>query len=198
MMAASEMSYATPQRNGFAPDVAGRGFIGKFRAKVTDNMDPLGKARLRVTAADVLDGKDLGWALAAVPYGGDGVGFFFIPPKGADVWVEFEQGDPDYPIWTGCFWPETPLGGPSPPRPSGSPPGIPVPPSTKMLKTDYVTITITDAPGMGSLTIETKDGMKIVMKTLEGIEISNKAGIGASVKLTPKSVTINQGALEVT
>ena len=20
------------------------------------------------------------------------------------VWVEFEQGDPDYPIWTGCYW----------------------------------------------------------------------------------------------
>jgi hypothetical protein len=27
-----------------------------------------------------------------------------IPPMGAGVWIEFEQGDPDYPIWTGGFW----------------------------------------------------------------------------------------------
>ena len=27
-----------------------------------------------------------------------------IPPVGANVWVEFEGGDPDYPIWSGCFW----------------------------------------------------------------------------------------------
>jgi len=33
-----------------------------------------------------------------------GVGLFFLPPKGANVWVEFEGGDPDYPIWSGCFW----------------------------------------------------------------------------------------------
>ena len=27
-----------------------------------------------------------------------------VPPIGAGVWVEFEQGDPDYPIWVGCCW----------------------------------------------------------------------------------------------
>ena len=27
-----------------------------------------------------------------------------VPQIGAGVWIEFEQGDPDYPIWIGCFW----------------------------------------------------------------------------------------------
>ena len=28
---------------------------------------------------------------------------FTVPIIGSAVWIEFEQGDPDYPIWTGCF-----------------------------------------------------------------------------------------------
>ena len=31
-------------------------------------------------------------------------GHVSVPPIGASVWIEFEQGDRDYPIWTGCFW----------------------------------------------------------------------------------------------
>ena len=27
-----------------------------------------------------------------------------VPPVGANVWVEFEGGDVNYPIWSGCFW----------------------------------------------------------------------------------------------
>ena len=27
-----------------------------------------------------------------------------VPQIGAGVWIEFEQGDPDYPIWVGGFW----------------------------------------------------------------------------------------------
>jgi hypothetical protein len=27
-----------------------------------------------------------------------------LPPIGGQVWMEFEQGNPDYPIWTGGFW----------------------------------------------------------------------------------------------
>jgi hypothetical protein len=174
---------------GFAPDVAGRGFLGKFRGTVSDNLDPLGLGRLRVSAPDVLDGDDLPWALPAVPYAADGLGLYLIPPKGANVWVEFEQGDPDHPIWSGCFWsdPAVDPGGPSPPA-------SPALPSTKVLKTDAVTITIQDTPGLAGLTIETQ-GMKIAM-TATGIEISTK--LNASVKLQGPKVSINGSALEVT
>lgn len=178
--------HKSPANNGgFAPDVAGRGYVGKFRAKVTDNLDPLGKARLRVKAKDVLEDNELGWALASVPYAGDGVGFFFIPPVGADVWVEFEQGNPDYPIWSGCFWSDDLMGGTSPPA---SPPLA----MMKVLKTDFVTITIQDIAG-GALTIETKAGMKIVMDQT-GVSISTPS---TSVALTPISVSVNKGSLEV-
>jgi uncharacterized protein involved in type VI secretion and phage assembly len=42
--------------------------------------------------------------MPCTPYAGRDVGFFAIPPVNSNVWVEFEQGDPDYPIWSGCFW----------------------------------------------------------------------------------------------
>ena len=29
---------------------------------------------------------------------------FTVPPEGSNVWVEFEGGDANYPIWSGCFW----------------------------------------------------------------------------------------------
>lgn len=170
---------------GAEAELIGRGFVGKFRGKVKENLDPLGLGRLRVTAPDVLDGEVLGWALPAVPYGGDGVGLFLIPPTGADVWVEFEQGDPDYPVWTGCFWPDAAT-------PGGAKPPARLP-TTKVLKTEFVTVTIQDAAG-GTVTVETKAGMKLVMDA-QGVELSTKTG--ASVKLTGKQVSVNQGALEV-
>lgn len=40
------------------------------------------------------------------PYAGNDVGFFALPPVGANVWVEFEGGDSNNPIWGGCFWGE--------------------------------------------------------------------------------------------
>ena len=45
----------------------------------------------------------MGAALRALTPGQD-VGFFAIPPVDASVWVEFEGGERDHPIWTGCFW----------------------------------------------------------------------------------------------
>ena len=48
------------------------------------------------------------WALPCVPLAGPTMGTSFVPPPvGSSVWVEFEQGDPETPIWVGCFW-ETP------------------------------------------------------------------------------------------
>ena len=47
--------------------------------------------------------KETAWALPSVPYAGNGVGFVFIPPIGTNVWIEFENGDPDTPIWSGSL-----------------------------------------------------------------------------------------------
>lgn len=80
-----------------------RYFFGKYRGLVKDNKDPDGLGRIQVQVPAVA-GVQEAWALPATPYAGDQVGFYTIPPAGALVWVEFEGGHPDFPIWTGCFW----------------------------------------------------------------------------------------------
>jgi uncharacterized protein involved in type VI secretion and phage assembly len=161
----------------------GSPFYGKFRGTVTDNRDPLMQGRIRAKVPDILGDNDSGWALPALPYAGDGVGLFVIPPTDGAVWIEFEHGDPDYPIWTGCFWA------------AGQVPATPAFPEIKILKTDVGTIKIDDTPGAGGITIETTSGAKIEIKAT-GIEINN--GQGGSIKLTGPQVSINDGALEVT
>ena len=158
-------------------------FYGKYRGKVESNVDPMMLGRIQVSVPAVLGAGSLSWAMPCTPYGGSGVGFFAVPPVGANVWVEFESGDPDYPIWTGCFW-ET-----------GEVPAVPAQAGIKVLKTDATTITISDLPGVAGGTIETTMGTKISM-TAQVVEIAN--GKGASIRLTGPQVSINNGALEVT
>ncbi|MER6000341.1 phage baseplate assembly protein V [Nonomuraea sp. NPDC051941] len=81
-----------------------RRFYGKYRGSVLNNIDPLGKGRLLVSVPDVLGVLPSTWAMPCVPLAGLQMGFFAVPPPGAGVWVEFEQGSPDSPIWVGFFW----------------------------------------------------------------------------------------------
>ncbi len=162
-------------------------FYGKYRGTVSDNADLLMLGRIRAKIPDILGDKESGWALPCLPYFGKGVGLFLIPPTGASVWMEFEYGDPDRPIWTGGFWDKAtdlPV--------QGAPPLLP---DQKVLKTDSCTITLDDTPGIGGITIETKSGVsaKIDM-SVDGIEISCAKG---KVKIGPVNVSVNDGALEV-
>ena len=84
-------------------------YYGKYRATVADNFDPLGQGRLLLTIPDVKGLLPSTWAVPCVPFTGTAMGTYVVPPPiGAGVWVEFEQGDPDYPIWVGCFWDNLP------------------------------------------------------------------------------------------
>jgi hypothetical protein len=157
-------------------------FYGKFRGVVTDNRDPLTLGRVRARVQDVLGENDTGWALPSLPYAGKGVGLFLIPPEGASVWIEFEHGDPGYPIWTGCFW-----------STQGELPATPAVAEMKVLKTDTCTVTLNDFPN-GGITIETNNGMKIKIDPT-GIEIDD--GMKGTIKLNGPKVSINGNALEV-
>lgn len=117
------------------------GCFGKYRGKVENNVDPLSLGRLQVSCPAVLGEGTLSWALPCTPFAGPGVGLFVLPPRGANVWVEFEGGDPDYPIWGGCFWG------------AGEVPASPAMEHIKMLKTDGVSITINDMQNAGGLTM---------------------------------------------
>ncbi len=82
--------------------------FGKYRATVVDNMDPQKRGRLRLQIPSVLADQQSNWALPCMPYGGlEGQGMFMIPDVDAQVWVEFEEGDINRPIWVGTFWQQT-------------------------------------------------------------------------------------------
>jgi len=80
---------------------------GKYRGTVFDNDDPLFKGRIQAVVTDVLGDIPTTWATPCLPVTGIiGVqsGIYALPPIGANVWMEFEHGDVNYPIWSGCFW----------------------------------------------------------------------------------------------
>lgn len=79
-------------------------YLGKFRGRVVDNNDPLRIGRVTVEVPDVLGNESSTWALPCLPFTGPQSGQFVVPPPGAGVWVEFEQGDPSFPVWTGCWY----------------------------------------------------------------------------------------------
>ncbi|MDX6385541.1 MAG: hypothetical protein QOK48_3114 [Blastocatellia bacterium] len=161
-------------------------FFGKFRGTVTDIQDPLMIARVRANVPDVLGDLESGWAMPCAPFGGSGMGFFALPTVGAGVWIEFEHGDPDYPIWTGCWFGSV----------ADMPSELLAPPYKKVLiKTEGGNkIVIDDTPGVGGITLETSGGQKIVLSAT-GVEITN--GQGAKIKMTGPQISVNDGALDV-
>ncbi|MEK6374873.1 MAG: phage baseplate assembly protein V [Acidobacteriota bacterium] len=156
-------------------------YYGKYRGVVTDNADPNNLGRLRAKVPDVLGDRESGWAMPSVPYAGKQVGLFLLPESNTSIWIEFEHGDPDYPIWSGCFWA------------SGEVPVSPASADKKVLKTAASTITLDDTKGSSSVTIETTNNLKIKMDQ-QGIEISNGS---QKIVVSTTSVSVDDGALEV-
>jgi len=186
-------------------------FYGKHRGTVANNVDPLMMGRVQVSVPTVLGEGSLSWAMPCVPYAGPGVGWFAIPPTGANVWVEFEGGDPDFPIWVGCFW--------------GTPTDVPATPALaelKVLKTEHINLVLSDLPGAGGVTLELdaaavgapislvmdSSGVALTLDpstvtvTLNGIEISNGASTvtveaaGVEAVCSPSSLKIDPSAVE--
>lgn len=164
-------------------------FFGKYRGTVANNVDPMQMGRLQAIVPDVAGSIPTSWALPCLPMTGIQAGVFVVPAIGAAVWIEFEQGNPDYPIWTGGFW--------------GSAAEVPAlalatPPALQSIVLQTMgqnTLMISDTPGpTGGFLLKTATGAMIAINDV-GITISN--GKGATIVLAGPSVTINQGALAV-
>lgn len=157
---------------------------GKYRGKVTANVDPQKQGRVQVSCPAVLHEGNQAWAMPSSPYAGSGVGLFTVPPVGANVWVEFEAGDIDYPIVSGCFWA------------SGESPSSTGLAATKVLKTDCLTLTIDDTPGAAGVTVrvDAATGSLTIVLDSTGIVLTNG---NSKVQLGAVSVSVNDGALEV-
>lgn len=84
---------------------AQRHFYGKYRGFVADNRDPEKRGRVKVRVPSALGEQETGWALPCSPFGGlPNQGLFMVPEIDAQIWVEFEEGNIDQPIWVGVFW----------------------------------------------------------------------------------------------
>jgi uncharacterized protein involved in type VI secretion and phage assembly len=162
---------------------------GKYRGTVTNNVDPEQIGRIQVIVPDVAGFLPGSWAMPCLPVAGINMGLFAVPVIGSKVWVEFERGDIDYPIWTGGFW--------------GSVAEVPVmsrtvPPGTPGITLQTLAkngIVISDLPGpTGGILIQTTTGAMISVSDV-GIVISN--GKGAVINLTGPTVDVNAGALTV-
>ena len=160
-------------------------YYGKYRGTVVTNTDPEQRGRIQAQVPDVVGDTSSSWALPSVPQ----VGHFVLPPIGAGVWIEFEQGDKSYPIWSGCWW------GSSSEVPPMALAGSPDQPNIVLQTQGEHAIVLSDLPGGPGITLSTSAGAKIVIND-QGITITN--GKGATISLTGKTVSINDGALSVT
>lgn len=164
-------------------------FLGKFRGTVLNNIDPLQIGRILVMVPDVSVLLPTSWAMPCVPIAGKQMGTFVVPQVGAGVWVEFEQGDPDYPIWVGGFW------GTVAEVPALALAGVPGDPNIVLQTTAQNTIVLSDLPGpTGGIMLKSTTGATIIVNDT-GIYIQN--GKGASLVMVGPTVTVNNGALVV-
>jgi uncharacterized protein involved in type VI secretion and phage assembly len=163
---------------------------GKYRGTVTQNVDPMQLGRIQAMVPDVSGLLPSSWAMPCVPVASKMSGVYVVPQIGAGVWIEFEQGDPDYPIWSGGFW------GTVAEVPALALLGNPASPSIVLQTSLQNTVAISDAPGpTGGIMLQSTSGAMIVVNDI-GITISN--GQGATIVLAGPTVTINNGALVVT
>jgi hypothetical protein len=167
-------------------------FYGKYRGTVINNIDPeqIGRIQAIVPAVNVVP---TSWAMPCVPFAGKAEGFFAIPQIGSGVWIEFEGGDPDKPIWVGGFWgtfAEVPTLALVPP---------PIPPGQNVCiqTTLQNMMMVSDAPPTpltGGIVLKSTTGAMIVVNDT-GIYIQN--GKGAAITMIGPAVDINMGALTI-
>lgn len=164
-------------------------YFGKYRGTVLNNIDPMQTGRLQVQVPDVTSLLPSSWAMPCFPAAGPQSGVWAMPPIGAGVWVEFEQGNADYPVWSGCWY------GSAAEVPALALAGNPASPSIVLQTGLQNTIMISDLPGpTGGILLKSLTGALIAINDT-GITISN--GKGAMITMVGPAVTINNGALSV-
>ncbi len=164
-------------------------YYGKYRGTVVNNVDPMQIGRIQAIVPDVSGPIPTSWAMPCLPGAGINTGFYTVPQIGSGVWIEFEQGNPDQPIWVGGYWgtaAEVPL------LSHTVPPAVNGFTIQTTLKNGIV---VSDVPGpTGGIQIQTTTGAMISITDL-GILISN--GKGAVISLLGPTTDINTGALTV-
>lgn len=169
-----------------AAGLGGR-WYGVYPALVSDNQDPDGQGRVKVTlpwSPDADGARYEVWARLATFMGGNNRGSWFVPDVNDEVLVSFEGGDPRRPYVVGGLW----NGSDQPPESMAS--GN----DKKVLRSrNGVKVTLDDTSGREQMILETPGGQKITLKDGPGavhIEDSN----GNSIKLETSGITVTASA----
>ena len=175
-------------------------FFGKYRGTVLDNIDLLGLGRI-LAYVPAVQGALFNWALPCAPYAGLEVGFWTMPQIGSNVWIEFEGGSPDHPIWSGCFWEEGEAAFVQALSPED-------PAMIKALRTDFCTLIFNDTPEVGGMIFNLVDPAVAVPITV----LANSAGIeiqcgvsnilispeeGITLTVGPSVIAMTEAGIEV-
>ncbi len=151
--------------------------FGKYRATVAGNHDPEARGRVRMLVPAVLGTTPSGWAEACLASGAAP----HAPAVGVAVWAEFEGGDINQPIWSGC---RVTAASPTADLALSSPGGQ--------------GISVSDtapSPTTGGVVLHSAGGASIVVND-SGIYLGN--GRGATITLVGPATAINGDALVVT
>jgi uncharacterized protein involved in type VI secretion and phage assembly len=163
-----------------------RTYYGKYRGFVVDNADPQMLGRVTARVPSVLGEEVSGWALPCAPFGGlDGQGLFTVPEVGAQLWIEFEEGNPNMPIWTGTFW-----------RASDAPPeeAKKSPPETRMLQTAAGhRLQFDDQSGAERITLAHKTGAELLLDEEGRVVLTNEAGARLTLDKAANEVLLEDG-----
>ena len=166
-------------------------YYGKYRGTVVNNVDPAQLGRIMAMVPDVNGTTPTAWALPCMPIAGNQHGIYVLPNIGDTVWIEFEQGDREHPIWVGGFWSSAAQ------VPQVALAGNVVNPSIVIQTPSQQGVVVSDmspSPTTGGVVLHSANGASIVVNDA-GIFISN--GKGATINMVGATVTINNGALEV-
>jgi hypothetical protein len=148
---------------------------GKYRGTVVENIDPMQQGRLLVSVPGILI---TGWAMPCLPLTDVLMGTYTRPRIGANLWIEFERGDPDKPIWVGCYWNdfETPLLAKA---------AEAVPPTNSVITLETATsgISVSDVP----IPLAVPPGT-IILRAGEG---------AATISMTPASITLTAPTVNI-
>jgi uncharacterized protein involved in type VI secretion and phage assembly len=168
---------------------SGRKYYGVYRGTVVNNIDPLQIARIMALVPDVGGVIPTTWAMPCVPIAGKQMGTYVVPQIGSGIFVQFEAGDPDRPVWFGGWW------GNVAEVPALALAGVPGDPNIVIQTTLQNAVVVSDLPGpTGGIMLKSATGATIIVNDT-GIYIQN--GKGASIVMTGPTVTINAGALVV-
>jgi len=170
-------------------------YAGLYRGTVTINVDPQMRGRLLLTIPDVLAFVPSTWAEPCTPLAGPtgpGMGVYMVPPPGAAVWVMFEHGDVNKPVWIGCRF-DT---GSDPPAMAKL--GNPADPNIviqSLLQNMLMVSDMPPTPATGGIILKSTTGAMIVVND-SGIYLNN--GKGASITLVGPAINFNLGAMTIT